>query len=80
MKHLNDAFYEKLRRMHREYGDMKRGYVRYDDRIYSSVPYVDGLGFFSWSSFNATNRMHNITRHPFDGGEQKVREFIKTGQ
>ncbi len=79
-ENLNDAFYGKLRRMHREYGDMKRGYVCYDDRIYSSVPYVDGLGFFSWSSFNATNRMHNITRHPFDGGEQKVREFIKTGQ
>lgn len=77
---VNDAFYEELRRMHREYGDMKRGYVRYGDRIYSAIPYVDGLGFFSWSSFDETNRMHNITRHPFDGGEQKVREFIKAGQ
>lgn len=79
-KLVNDAFYEELRRMHREYGNMKRGYVRYGDRIYSAIPYVDGLGFFSWSSFDATNRMHNITLHPFDGGEQKVREFIKAGQ
>ena len=77
---MNSAFYGTLRNMHREYGDMKLGYVRYNDVVYSSVPYVEGLGFFSWSSFQATNRMHNMICHPFDGGERKVAEFIKTEQ
>lgn len=77
---MNSAFYGTLRNMHREYGDMKLGYVRYNDVVYSSVPYVEGLGFFSWSSFHATNRMHSMICHPFDGGERKVAEFIKTEQ
>ena len=66
--------------MHREYGDMKLGYVRYNDVVYSSVPYIEGLGFFSWSSFHATDRMHSMVRHSFDGGDRKVEEFIKTEQ
>ena len=77
---LNSAFYRTLRNMHREYGDMKLGYVRYNDVVYSSVPYVEGLGFFSWKVFNSNDRMHSIIRHPFDGGERKVLEFIKTDE
>ena len=59
---------------------MKLGYVRYNDVVYSSVPYIEGLGFFSWSSFHATDRMHSMVRHSFDGGDRKVEEFIKTEQ
>ena len=33
---MNSAFYGTLRTMHREYGDMKLGYVRYNDVVYSS--------------------------------------------
>lgn len=77
---MNGAFYETLRRIHQKYGDMKLGYVRYNDVVYSAVPYIDGLGFFSWSSYNTSERMHNIICHPFDGGKRKVAEFIKTEQ
>ena len=77
---VNSAFYRTLRNMHREYGDMKLGYVRYNDVVYSSVPYIEGLGFFSWSSFQTTNRMHSMILHPFDGGKHKVAEFIKMEQ
>ncbi len=77
---MNSAFYGTLRSMHREYGDMKLGYVRYNDVVYNAVPYIEGLGFFSWSSYNTTNRMHSMICHPFDGGEQKVAEFVKTEQ
>lgn len=77
---MNSAFYGTLRSMHREYGDIKLGYVRYNDVVYSSVPYIEGLGFFSWSSYHTTNRMHSMICHPFDGGERKVAEFIKTEQ
>ena len=57
---MNSAFYGTLRTMHREYGDMKLGYVRYNDVVYSSVPYIEGLGFFSWSSFHATDRENQM--------------------
>ncbi len=77
---MNSDFYGTLRNMHREYGDMKLGYVRYNDAVYSSVPYIEGLGFFGWKSYNTTNRMHSMIRYPFDGGERKVAEFIKTEQ
>jgi hypothetical protein len=77
---LNDAFYSTLRKMHQQYGDMKLCYVRYNDVIYSAVPYVEGLGFFSWSSYVHSNRMHSLICHPFDGGKRKVAELIKTEQ
>lgn len=67
--------------MHREYGDMKLGYARYNDVVYCAVPYIEGLGFFTWTSFRPAKgmeRMYNLMRDPFDGGERKVQEFIKT--
>lgn len=76
---MNSAFYGMLREMHRKYGDMKMGYVRYNDVVYSSVPYLDGLGFFCWSSYVDSDRMHGMICYPFDGGERQVAEFIKTG-
>ena len=41
---LNSAFYGTLTRLHKEYGDMKVGYVRVNDVVYCSVPYIEGLG------------------------------------
>lgn len=75
---LNGAFYGTLKRLHQEYGDMKLGYVRVNDVVYCSVPYIEGLGFFSWSSYQATDRMHSMGCHLFDGGKLKIEEFIGT--
>ncbi len=75
---LSGAFYNTLKNLHREYGDMKLGYVRVNDVIYCSVPYIENLGFFSWSSYQATNRMHDMGCHPFDGGKLKIEEFVAT--
>lgn len=77
---MNNSFYHILRNLHREHGDMKLGYVRYNDVIYSSVPYIDGVGFFSWSVDSASDRMHSFVCHPFDGGNRKTVEFIPTEQ
>lgn len=74
---FNDAFYGALKRLHTEYGDMKMGYVRYNDVIYSSVPYLEGYGFFDFEVFN-NNRIHSIHTSPFEGGERPCAEFIKT--
>ena len=74
---LNGAFYGGLYNLHKKYGTMKLGYVRYNDVIYSGVPYLDGYGFFSFRCDNKTDRILEITAYPFDGGDRKVAEFIK---
>ena len=74
---LNGAFYGGLYNLHKKYGNMKLGYVRYNDVIYSGVPYLDGYGFFSFRCDNKTDRILEITAYPFDGGDRKVAEFIK---
>ncbi len=75
---MNSAFFSALQQIHEKYGDMKIGYVRYNDVIYSSVPYIEDFGFFSFRVDNATDRIVEVTGYPFDGGERKVAEFIKT--
>ena len=76
---LNSAFYNVLLKLHKEYGDMKYGYVRYNDVIYSGVPYLEGYGFFSFQ-VNDQDRIIKVVSYPFDGGERKVEEFIKTDE
>lgn len=75
---FNDAFYGALKKLHTEYGDMKIGYVRYNDVVYSGVPYLEGYGFFGFEVFNNNNRIHTIYTRPFEGGERPCAEFIKT--
>ena len=75
---MNDAFYTNMFRLHKEHGNMKIGYVSFNDVMYSKVPYIDGYGFFSFSVDSATDKIKKVTAFPFDGGERKVAEFIKT--
>lgn len=77
---VNSGFYHALRDAHQKHGDMKLGYVRYNDVVYSAVPYVEGLGFFSIRIENKTDRIQEITGYPFNGGEHKAAEFIRTEQ
>lgn len=75
---MNSAFYYNLHNLHEKYGDMKLGYVRFNDVVYNSVPYLDGYGFFSFRVMNGTDRITEITAFPFEGGERSVAEFIKS--
>lgn len=75
---MNGAVVSHLCRIREQYGKMKLGYVRYNDVIYSSVPYIDGYGFFSFRVDNSTDKILEITGYDFDGGERKVAEFIRT--
>ena len=75
---FNDAFYGVLKRLHKEYGDMKMGYVRYNDVVYSGVPYLEGYGFFGFEVYNRNDRIHTVYTRPFEGGERPCTEFIKT--
>ncbi|MBQ8636697.1 MAG: WG repeat-containing protein [Clostridia bacterium] len=74
---FNGAFYYNLQNLHKEYGDMKMGYVRYNDVVYSKVPYLDNYGFFGFI-VNDENRITQVYTCPFDGRDRPVAEFIKT--
>lgn len=77
---MNEAFYTQLFRLHQEHGDMKIGYVRFNDVVYSQVPYIEGYGYFSFRVDNSTDKIIEVTVFPFDGGERKAAEFIRTDE
>lgn len=77
---INSAFYTILLNLHKEYGEMKYGYVRYNDVVYSGTPYLEGYGFFGLRVDNSTDRILEVTAYPFDGGDKKVAEYIKTDE
>lgn len=75
---FNSAFLGALKRLHEKYGDMKLGYVRYNDVVYSSVPYLQGYGYFWWTVDPSDDRITKMYSRPFQGGEKPCAEFIKT--
>ena len=75
---LNSVFYGRLFSMHRQYGDMKLGYVCFDDMTYSVAPYIEGFGFFRW--YSSGGRISRIICQRFDDEERKATDFIKTEQ
>lgn len=77
---MNEAFYLNMFRLHKEHGDMKIGYVRFNDVIYSSVPYIDGYGYFSFRVDNATDKILEVTAYALDGEKKQYAEFIKTDE
>ncbi len=78
MQFKNTEFYHILHEIHQKYGNMKLGYVRFHDSVYIAVPYIENFGFFDFNIDTFTNRIFEISAYPFDGGEKKVSEFIKT--
>lgn len=77
---MNYAFYNCLLNLHLKYGNMKVGYVRFNDVIYSAVPYLDGYGYFSFLVNPDTNRIVEVTAHPFEDDDRPVAEFIRTDE
>lgn len=77
---MNGAFYANMFRLHKKHGDMKIGYVRFNDVVYSRVPYIEGYGYFGLQVDNSTDKILGITAYPFEGREGEVAEFIKTDE
>ncbi|MBQ9881215.1 MAG: WG repeat-containing protein [Synergistes sp.] len=76
---MNSGFYTSLNWLHEQYGNMKIGYVRYNDVIYSFAPYLEGYGFFRFS-FDDGDWIAEVTAYPFDGRDVKTAEFIRTDE
>lgn len=60
---MNGAVYGHLHRLHEAYGNMKLGYVRYNDVVYCAVPYLDGYGYFSFTVDNSLEKISDIKGH-----------------
>lgn len=74
---LNDGFYSNLAYHYEHYGKMKMAYVRYNDVVFSTVPYLEDYCYISFSLTNDTDKICNIKEQPLDGN---LRELIVTDE
>ena len=72
---LNDGFYSNLSSNYERYGKMKMAYVRYNDVLFSAVPYLEDYCYISFSVTNDTDRICNIVEKPLD---DNFRELLVT--
>lgn len=63
---LNSGFFGYLKYLKEHYGKMKKGYVRYNDLVYSAVPYIEGYGYWSFT-VNQQDKIDLLKLHEFDG-------------
>ncbi|MGI6029155.1 MAG: WG repeat-containing protein [Candidatus Heteroscillospira sp.] len=73
---MNDAVYSSLSNYFKEYGTMKTAFVRFNDVVYSEVPYIEGLCYVDFS-VNQQNKIDHIGFNPLD---ENYRELIVTDE
>lgn len=79
--YMNDAFFSSIKHFHEEHGDMKVGYVRFNDVIYSRVPYIKNVGYFSFSVDNNNyDKISNLCFTYFNDDKRAIQEFIETDE
>lgn len=74
---LNDGFYSHLSTLYENYGKMRTAYVRYNDVVYSKVPYLDNYCYISFSVTNDTDRICHIKLSALD---DSYRELLITDE
>lgn len=74
----NDAFFNVLLGLHKQYGHMRFGFVRYNDAVYNRVPYLGDHAFVSFSIASQNEKISRVELHSFDSKTEPYREFIKT--
>ena len=75
---LNDGFFSCIKCFHKEHGDMKTGYIRFNDVVYSRVPYIKDLGYFDFSvNPNNHDKITTLRFTRFDDNKRNIKEFIE---
>ena len=69
---LNSGFYSHLSYIFQQHGKMKTAYVRYNDVLYSLVPYLEGYCYFSFSVTNDTDKICRLVEKPLDGSFREL--------
>lgn len=62
---MNDAVFSSLAYHHEHYGVMKTAYIRFNDVVYSEVPYIEDLCYIDFS-VSQQNKIECIRLHPLD--------------
>jgi len=73
---MNAGVYSSLAYHFKEHGPMKTAFVRFNDVVYSEVPYIEGLCYIDFS-VNQQDKIHSITFNPLD---ENYRELIVTDE
>ncbi|MDR0852743.1 MAG: WG repeat-containing protein, partial [Clostridiales Family XIII bacterium] len=68
----NDGVFERLTYLYENFGKMKLAYLRTNDVIFSSVPYLEGFGYFSFSVTKAGDKISKIEEFPLDGKYEEL--------
>lgn len=63
---LNDGVYGHLTYLYENYGKMKVAYLRKNDVVFSSVPYLEGFGYFGFTVTKTDDKIDSITEYPLD--------------
>lgn len=67
----NDGFFSYLSHMFQNHGMMKPAFVRYNDVVYSTVPYIENYGYLSFS-VNQDDRIDRMTMNLLDEGYREL--------
>ncbi len=70
-QYLNDGFYSHLSYIREQYGVMKMSYIRFNDAVFSAVPYIDGYAYVGFST-NADNKIECIQLHPLNDSYREL--------
>lgn len=68
---LNDGFYSHLSSIREQHGVMKMSYMRFNDVVFSAVPYIEGYAYFSFSA-NDENRIDSVQAHPLNDSYREL--------
>ena len=68
---LNDGFYSHLSFIREQHGVMKMSYMRFNDVVFSAVPYIEGYAYFSFSA-NDENIIDSIQAHPLNDSYREL--------
>jgi hypothetical protein len=69
---LNGAVFGHLAYLFKHYGKMKLAYLRENDSIFSSVPYLEGFGYLSFSITSTDDKISKIEEYPLDGKYEEL--------
>lgn len=73
---LNGAVYGALTNLRENHGVMKTAFVRFNDVVYSEVPYIENHCYISFS-VNSQDKIDKVELHPLD---ESYRELLVTGE
>ena len=78
---MNDGFYSYIKHFHEKHGDMKIGYIRFNDVVYSKVPYIKDIGYFDFMIDHKNKDKISVLQFTeFDKSTRSIMEFMETDE